>query len=843
MKLYIPTCTLNFNNIFATASFSPKIFYSKRGFGNKRFYDVEPNSLENVVTLYSRIPIFRIETDIENYPIIIEVDTIDYKDDQFKQVASHDDISIYACDKTIYFNPFHTRVIFFDYEAYQSTLTKAQQSLENKFVNLYRNNLIVKRLPQKSNWFKEVLTRNDDKEYFNWDNSYKLTGEVGLASDYTNDVLIDRIRGFAYCYLIGDRLSVSPEVGKLKSLARRMRNTLSAIVNSPDRRPTDLQDQSITTDIREFNAIFSEIDDVTQANERIVNSRLRGVEELGLSKEQIVQCLKLNDVYDAFCKKLNLRKAYNAFDLMSCLQSFSPEQYDGVVRELQSAVNRVELISRRNEVRRIFSEMITVSDSSVTINEDYKKQFYEALINSQIKGEYIKLMEQKGITDNEALGLAYNGGAILKQIMGSGWDGSPASVYVNNLLVHLQSNEAFDIFSTNSEVLASFAAFCQKGDNIDRLVEYLTQLGFSNYKLAYGIYGATRGFASLPKTFTKTLIDGDKQYFANFVCSIYKQIFNVDLTGADYPMENPNVVTVESRIGSTILQRIDQVESKPRKQEDIIRAVSETAKLESAVQNPRAFMFIIDSFPGFKKTKAYQRLQEANFENDQTQYDLESFRQRIYDIIGPKYLKSQKANIDKAIELESLRDNPEAFLMILDNFLKPKDKAYKTIQKLLETNSSYPSQGNESSLQPIQKDVSKRSYTGKNEQPTIPGFGGEDMLSENTPRTVIPTYGTHFYNDPEAWNNIETLIPMQFRDKIKSDFDWFIGEMRKDPGSRFKYYRDFNVEDDEHIIFAFCRLKESLNSYGKPMAPYFSKDLRDAIKSRLLSIYCTNKKK
>ena len=73
MKLYIPTCTLNFNNIFATASISPKIFYSKRGFGNKRYYEVEPNNLENVVTLYSRIPVFRIETDIENYPIIIEI--------------------------------------------------------------------------------------------------------------------------------------------------------------------------------------------------------------------------------------------------------------------------------------------------------------------------------------------------------------------------------------------------------------------------------------------------------------------------------------------------------------------------------------------------------------------------------------------------------------------------------------------------------------------------------------------------------------------------------------------------------------------------------------------------
>ena len=838
MKLYIPTCTLNFNNIFATASISPKIFYSKRGFGNKRYYEVEPNNLENVVTLYSRIPVFRIETDIENYPIIIEIDTIDYNDDQFKLVASHNDINIYVCGKTIYFNPFHTRVIFFDYEAYQSTLTKAQQSLENKFANLYRNNLIVKRFPQKSNWFKEVLTRNDDKDYFNWDNSYRLSEEVESASDYTNDAIIDRIRGFAYCYLIGEQLSVSPEVGKLKSLSRRMRNTLSAIVNSPGRRPTDIQDKSITSYIREFNEIYSKIDDVTNANERIINSKIRGTEELGISKEQIIQCLKLNGVFDAFCKMLNLRKAYNAYDLMSCLESYSPEQYDRVNRDLQNAVSHVEVISRRNVVRRTYPELITVSDLKIAINEDYNKQFYEALINSQIKGEYIALMQQNGITDNEALGLAYNGGAILKRIMGPKWDNSPVSVYVNNLLSHLQSDNAFELFSTTSEVLASFAAFCQKGDNIDRLVEYLTQLGFSNYKLAYGIYGATRGFASLPKTFTKVLIDGDKHYFANFVCSIYKQIFGIDLSNADYPEDNPTVATVESKIGTTLLQRIDQVESKPKQQDRIIQAVAETAKLESAVQNPRAFMFIIDSFPGFKKTKAYQKLQEADFENDQNQYDLESFRQRIYDIIGPKDLRTQQAKIDKAIELESLRDNPEAFLMILDNFLKPKDKAYKTIQKLLETNFSNLSQGNVSSLKPIKnKEVSRHSSMGKNEQPTIPGFGSEDLQPENEPLRINPNKSIIY--DDSAIMHIQSCqaISGYYSSKIVNMFMDFQKSYRT--GYYYQNPQQYHRNNSD-VIDHFCKwCLSDKNKKHIERNPETSK-MMDNLKSYLLSFYPDN---
>lgn len=707
MKLYIPTCTLNFNNIFATASISPKMFYAKRQFGNKRFYDVEPNSQDSFITLYSRIPYFEIDTDLENFPMVIEVETDDYPSEQFVKAGNRDGIDCFVSNQTIYLNPFHCFIIFFDYSAMQSTLTKAQQSLENKYALLYQNNMQVKRV-SKRNWFGKIKDAFIDKEedYFFWDNSYVANYNVTQNSNYSEDFVIDRIRGFVYCYAIGDQLSTSPQIGKLKSLARRMRNTLSAIVNSPDHHPTPTQDDSITNDINEFNHIYSQIDDISKANREIISSNLKG-EELGLSKEQVVQCLKLNGVFDAFCKRLNLRREYNAFDLMSCIDNFSPESYDQVIRNLQLAVNRVELLDAQNRAKKAFPEMFSVSGLKVSIIEQFKKKFYEELVNSLIQGSYIDLMAQNGITDNEPLGLAYCGGAILKRIMGEQWNGSNQSRYINNLLSHLQSNEAFNLFSEQSEVLCSFAAFCQKGDNIDRLSEYLIQQGFSNYKLAYGLYGATRGFASLPKTFTKSLIDGDKKYLSDFICSLYKQLFSVTLSEPELPKESEATVTVESKIGATILQNINKVEDKEKKQEQIVRAVSETAKLETAVQSPRAFMYILDSIPNAKRTKAYKNLLAADFENDNGQYDIESFRRRIYGIVGQKDLKTHREKIDYAIELEALRDNPEAFLKILDNFLSPNDRAYKRIQSLLQ--SSFDSY--ESIMQPQQRIKEQTSGT------------------------------------------------------------------------------------------------------------------------------------
>jgi len=73
-KLYLPTSTLNFNNIFSSESISPLWFYGKRNFGYKRFEPVEPNSFQNSILLYNHYPAFEIKDyEQDNYPMIIEI--------------------------------------------------------------------------------------------------------------------------------------------------------------------------------------------------------------------------------------------------------------------------------------------------------------------------------------------------------------------------------------------------------------------------------------------------------------------------------------------------------------------------------------------------------------------------------------------------------------------------------------------------------------------------------------------------------------------------------------------------------------------------------------------------
>ena len=688
MRLYIPTCTLNFNNILSSESISPIGLYAIRGFGNKRFYPVCANDKEKAILLYSKFPRFKVEgNDLENYPMVVEIESEDYKEGFFEKVKEHDGVETYLCYHTINLNPFHCRFYFNSYQERLNVLSKAEQSLENKLYKLYETNIYVKPEYKKTFWgtAKDLFTQTE-KDDFLWSPSYANCEIKNGTIDVNKDVLQDRIKGFIYCYLIGANSSVSNEVGKLKALSRKLRNTLSAVVNSPDKRPTQAQDDAILNGIREFNEIYSSIDEDTTWNNNVIKDKLSN-NPLGLSVKDAKNLLKHWGVYEAFCHTLHLRRVYNANDLWSCLEYASPESFTRVIDNMNYAVRRLEAKDNAKREKYAIESLINIDDnlSLRILDTSYQTSFYSSLISSQFMADYKSVMEEKGV--EEPLAQAYNGGVILKGLLGDKWDSNPASAYVGALLNHFQENSAFDLFAIDNDVLSSFAAFCQKGDNIDRLVEYLVQIGFCNYKLAYGIYGATRGFSSLPKTFTSVLINGNKDYYQSFASNVWRMLNGVEIKNAVLPKANSNTsVIVESQIGSKILENINRVEHNVAKQQIVVGAVNKAIELEEAVQSPKAFMYILDSFPRITSTKAYKSLDAVNFAEDRGSYTPEQFRSKIYSIVGKEGLKTQKNNIDKAIELEGKRQDSEAFLKILDNFLKPTDAAYKKIVRLISNN-------------------------------------------------------------------------------------------------------------------------------------------------------------
>lgn len=114
-------------------------------------------------------------------------------------------------------------------------------------------------------------------EEFIWSPSFLNYNLRKTQPSVERDVTLDRVRGFIYCYLIGANLSVSNEVGKLKAISKKLRNTLSAAWMSPDKKSTQIQNDEILSGIKEFNAIYSSVDEAAIANKKILNEALSGI--------------------------------------------------------------------------------------------------------------------------------------------------------------------------------------------------------------------------------------------------------------------------------------------------------------------------------------------------------------------------------------------------------------------------------------------------------------------------------------------------------------------------------------------------------------------------------------
>ena len=116
MNLYYHTSSKNFSAIFETESVSPKLFYSKRSFGTKRFSTCPFDLSEEYLTLYSRPNYFEF-SDSNNFPMWLEFDigSLENYLIDFKVFAPEcDERTIFLFPKSIYFDHQTFRCLFRD---------------------------------------------------------------------------------------------------------------------------------------------------------------------------------------------------------------------------------------------------------------------------------------------------------------------------------------------------------------------------------------------------------------------------------------------------------------------------------------------------------------------------------------------------------------------------------------------------------------------------------------------------------------------------------------------------------------------------------------------------------
>ena len=220
-KFYIPTSTLNFNNILSSESISPKAFYDKRGFGYSRWTRIPENPFDNAITLYDNLCCFeRPKSDIEDHPLLIEV-LLDER--RLKQAEG-----FWYCDQTIYLAPTTTRFLFYTETDRTITLSMSESSLETKLVRLYARQ--IQAIQKPTELYKP----------------FSLGEPCGLnEQEIEKDVKTNKMKGMLYGYYIGSLLSSDSDSVKYLNVLKEIHNIFAAILSSFEKRPTAYQNERL----------------------------------------------------------------------------------------------------------------------------------------------------------------------------------------------------------------------------------------------------------------------------------------------------------------------------------------------------------------------------------------------------------------------------------------------------------------------------------------------------------------------------------------------------------------------------------------------------------------------
>lgn len=500
-KLYLPTSSLNFNNIMSSESISPLSFFIHRKFGYDRFYKVEANSLDNYLLLYEKYPVFHVDdSKLENYPIVFEIDM------RNMNIEIREYQGIYLTHQTIYLTPFDTKIIFRNTEERQNAISKAFPMIETKLIPLYQGQFVI-------------LT--DDIETFCWEpiNIDDLPNYDNKAVSY--DIAVNKLKGMLYGYLLGANESSSKEVTSLKRMVKQIRNVLSAILASPDGQSAHLQQKQLNELYTNINQIFYKLGGVESTIKEVISQKMEIY-----NTPNFEEILKREDLYQEWFRKqvsqLNLRYYQITPFHLSYQATNKVLELDKYIDDIEQKIHFYDIKTKLD-----ISKLPIIRNRHI-VEVPEQKDFLSMLLN-----EYMDEVWNGTEFMSSRYDFATVGGKLCRDKSGKRWENSPEKAYINSLRRNLNEYTSFDINGIDSSILKSFAAFCQKGESdIDKLRDYLILNGIEDFSIAFALWGLIFGFAEIPKTLTDDFYNNvDRQYVSEVYKYIYKQVHGIDLEG------------------------------------------------------------------------------------------------------------------------------------------------------------------------------------------------------------------------------------------------------------------------------------------------------------------------
>jgi hypothetical protein len=485
-KLYIPTTTLNFNNILSSESVSPKSFYEKRGFGYNRWFSIPENNHSNVILLYESLCSFsRSKSDYEDHPLLIEVLFDEESISDLTNVAE----GTYTCDHTIYLTPWKTKFIFFSDEDKRVTLSMSDSSLETKLLKLYS---------------KRFSVESPDKKY----NQIAISDhfEPNL-SEIEKDICINKMKGVLYGYYIGALLSTTLEPVKQLNVLREILNIFAAILSSLDKAPTEYQRNRLDflfKKMRKTNPFYTKLLEIIGDENKTddVFSLIR--DEYGFSRSDIDERRLLSDL--------------QVYKEQTGLKNPSLIWIENKLYELENEIhnNFQPLSTNKGEMLVMDNKLSSVSHD--VIKDEIENRLFIYWINNLFSSKKYngKISSFKDKFSDDATSEA-------KEIYQEKWADSYAKIFLNNLRRHVRGDEFNQQW--NNGIFSSLAAVVTNGGEWSKLLTFMQSKEMNDYRIAFAMFGALNGFANLTRDFTDVVYSCDSKYIEEIYKEFHDQLF------------------------------------------------------------------------------------------------------------------------------------------------------------------------------------------------------------------------------------------------------------------------------------------------------------------------------
>lgn len=749
----------------SSESISPKAFYSMREFGYKTWHNVEENPLDNSMFLYEEMPAVKREvSDYDDYPMVI---AITVSEEVFEDFSFTNIPGVWQYDKTLYLNPSNT-TIFFDTEEHKRiALSKSESSAETKMVALYQPRMLC----------AQMLKRYDVSSCKDLD----LCKEAVIK-----DQRINKFKGFLYGYYIGASLSMNDNDVKKLNILNEIKNVYAAILASLNGVATKeqiVQLQNLFAQLKQFDPLRIELSKIIESAE------ISTIEKV----DRIISMM--NNSY--------FRNSYsNDFQyLLREIQKGKPEYGDNqaiawINKSIDSHVadskSHKSLLSPESE-EVLVSTLTLSSVNTRTIQAGKPQELFMAIVN-----DVLTTNKYNGKISTFKLELATEITFKAKEVFAEEWnENCTAKTYLNALRKHI-GGEPFNQ-SWNSGILSSIASVILKGDDWEKLLDFLQSKGIADYRLAFAFYGALNGFANITRDFSDIILKDNKEYAQAVYQHFHKQLHGTEACVADIPEYNKPVLN--TNLCSGVQEVFGSLTSKQK--ETNAPRIEHALELEAAQGDFDAYLYILNNLINpntnvYKELKRVLNLPESKGKPLATLVNIV-----LRDFTKKKDLEyCQKARF--AIELEDKIGDPVSFCYILDDLNIPKDIRDKFFKY-------FGIQQGEQSILCSLKKIGDGVGTFLGEL-----FGGEkeehreDNKSTNTnlqdvtvSKSINQKSNLYFYNDPKTIIELSNIIGDSVNDVM-----WIFDDLKRVPNER-KYYKHVEVTDNKFVIDTFCKNKKN----------------------------------